>query len=120
MVPSSSLFDAPAEPPIDGALGWIEGTLLGQAAVSLCVIAVAIVGLTMLTGRLPLRKGLRVVLGCFVLLSAGAIVRGISGAWSENNVAAPAVNSEPLLLYQREPLLPATFDPYAGASLRRE
>lgn len=120
MVPSSSLFDAPADPPISGALGWIEGSLLGQAAVSLCVIAVAIVGLTMLNGRLPLRQGLRVVLGCFVLLSAGVIVQGVSGAWGESSVAAPAVNSEPQLLYQREPLPPATFDPYAGASLRRE
>lgn len=120
MVPSSSLFDTPADPPIDGALGWIEGTLLGQAAASLCVVAVAIVGLTMLTGRLPLRQGLRVVLGCFVLMSAGGIVRGISGVWTESSLAAPAVSSEPQLLYKREPLPQATFDPYAGASLRRE
>lgn len=118
MVPSSSLFDAPADPPIDGALGWIEGTLLGQAAVSLCVIAVAIVGLTMLTGRLPLRQGLRVVLGCFVLLSAGVIVQGFSGVWT-GRAPPPPVNNELQLLYEREPLPSATFDPYAGASLRR-
>lgn len=114
------MFDAPADPPIDGALGWIESTLLGQAAVSVCVIAVAIVGLTMLTGRLPLRQGLRVVLGCFVLLSAGVIVQGISGVWTGGSAPPPLVASDPQLLYQREPLPPATFDPYAGASLRRE
>ena len=39
----------------------------------LCVLAVAFVGMLMLTGRLALREGLRVALGCFILLGAPAI-----------------------------------------------
>lgn len=120
MAPSTSLFDAPGNPPLEGALVWVESTLLGQAAVSLCVIAVAIVGFTMLTGRIPFRHGLRVVLGCFVLLSAGSIVQGLAGAAADGGASPLPVSSEPQLLYEREALPEATFDPYAGASLRRE
>lgn len=118
--PAHSLFDAPAEQPIDGALGWVEGILLGPLAVSLCVIAVAIVGFTMLTGRLPIRQGLRVVLGCFVLLGARSIVGTIMGAWVDAGEAAPVRPAGPQMIYEREPLPEATYDPYAGASLRRE
>lgn len=76
-----SLFDPPSASVIDTASGWIESTLLGTAAQILCVLAVAIVGLTMLTGRLPVRRGLQVILGCFVLFGApviaGALVSSV-------------------------------------------
>ena len=62
---------------IVGALGWIEGTLLGTVATSVAVIAVATVGLLMLTGRINWRFGATVVLGLFILFGASAIVGGI-------------------------------------------
>ncbi len=62
---------------IVGALGWIEGTLLGSVATTVAVIAVATVGLLMLTGRINWRFGATVVLGLFILFGAGAIVGGI-------------------------------------------
>lgn len=62
---------------ITGALGWIQGTLLGSVATAVAVIAVASVGLLMLTGRMNWRFGATVVIGLFILFGAGAIVGGI-------------------------------------------
>lgn len=62
---------------IVGALGWIQGTLLGTVATSVAVIAVASVGLLMLSGRINWRLGATVVIGLFILFGASAIVGGI-------------------------------------------
>ena len=63
-----------------GALTWVQGTLLGTVATVAAVIAIAAVGFMMLTGRLNWRYGATVILGCFVLFGAGAIVAGIRQA----------------------------------------
>ena len=63
--------------PIVAALGWLQGTLLGTVATAVAVIAVAMVGFMMLTGRLNWRFGATVIVGCFVLFGASAIVSGI-------------------------------------------
>ena len=63
--------------PIVAALGWLQGTLLGNVATAVAVIAVAMVGFMMLTGRLNWRFGATVIVGCFVLFGASAIVSGI-------------------------------------------
>lgn len=65
--------------PINAALGWIEGTLMGSLATTAAVIAVAITGLMMLTGRIDWRRGLTVILGAFILFGAATIVAGIRG-----------------------------------------
>jgi type IV secretion system protein VirB2 len=62
---------------IVGALTWVQGTLLGTVATVAAVIAIAAVGFMMLTGRLNWRYGATVILGCFILFGAGAIVAGI-------------------------------------------
>lgn len=62
---------------ITGALGWIQGTLLGSVATAVAVISVATVGLLMLTGRMNWRFGATVVLGLFILFGSTAIVGGI-------------------------------------------
>jgi len=62
---------------IIGALDWVQGTLLGTVATVAAVIAIAAVGFMMLTGRLNWRYGATVILGCFILFGAGAIVAGI-------------------------------------------
>jgi type IV secretion system protein VirB2 len=62
---------------IVGALQWVQGTLLGAVATTVAVIAVAVVGFMMLTGRMNWRYGAMVILGCFVLFGAAAIVGGI-------------------------------------------
>lgn len=66
--------------PIVNALGWMQGTLLGNVATTAAVIAVAVVGLMMLTGRMNWRFGATVIIGCFILFGATAIVSGIQAA----------------------------------------
>ena len=63
--------------PIVNALAWMQGTLLGNVATAVAVMAVAAVGFMMLTGRINWRYGVTVVLGCFVLFGATSIVAGI-------------------------------------------
>ncbi len=63
-----------------GAANWVQGTMLGSVATAAAVIAVAFVGFSMLTGRMNWRHGAMVILGCFVLFGAGAIVGGIRSA----------------------------------------
>jgi type IV secretion system protein VirB2 len=59
------------------AVNWLQGTLLGNVATALAVIAVAATGLLMLTGRIDWRRGATVILGCFIVFGAAAIVAGI-------------------------------------------
>nr|WP_281190463.1 TrbC/VirB2 family protein [Novosphingobium naphthalenivorans] len=66
--------------PIVAALGWLQGTLLGNVATAVAVMAVAAVGFMMLTGRLNWRFGATVIIGVFILFGAGAIVSGIQQA----------------------------------------
>ena len=63
--------------PINGALTWVQDTLLGNLATTAAVIAVAAVGFLMLTGRIEWKRGLIVVIGCFIIFGATAIVAGI-------------------------------------------
>jgi type IV secretion system protein VirB2 len=66
--------------PIVAALAWMQGTLLGNVATAVAVMAVAAVGFMMLTGRLNWRFGATVIIGVFILFGAGTIVAGIQGA----------------------------------------
>lgn len=59
------------------AANWLQGTLLGNLATTLAVIAVGATGLMMLTGRIDWRRGATVILGCFIVFGAAAIVGGI-------------------------------------------
>ena len=73
-------IDPAGSSPLVGAVHWLEGTLLGTVATAAAVIAVAMVGFMMLTGRMNWRHGATVILGCFILFGAGAIVAGIQSA----------------------------------------
>jgi len=66
--------------PIVNALMWLQGTLLGNVATAVAVIAVAMVGFMMLTGRMNWRFGATVIIGCFILFGSAAIVSGIQAA----------------------------------------
>ena len=59
------------------AVDWVQGTLLGNVATAVAVIAVGATGLMMLTGRVDWRRGAMVILGCFIVFGAAAIVAGI-------------------------------------------
>lgn len=77
---AAPVADPQGSGPILAALIWLQGTLLGNLATAAAVIAVAMVGFLMLSGRMNWRFGATVVLGCFILFGSAAIVSGIQGA----------------------------------------
>ena len=114
MLPAS-LSDAPRSSVLVEAAQWLQHTVLGTVATSVAVTAVAWMGLLMLLGRLEIRRGLTVVLGCFILFGATSIVGGIQSVVSMGSpaefVAVPPQMPVP------PPPRPRSLDPYAGASL---
>jgi type IV secretion system protein VirB2 len=80
-----TLSDPAGSGVIVAAVRWLEGTLLGTIATVVAVIAVATVGLLMLTGRINWRYGATVILGCFILFGAASIVAGIQSTASMGN-----------------------------------
>lgn len=66
--------------PIVAAVNWVQGTLLGNIATAVAVIAVAVVGFMMLTGRMNWKHAITVILGTFILFGATVIVAGIQNA----------------------------------------
>lgn len=109
-----------------GAVTWIEAALLGTVATTIAVLAIAAVGFSMLTGRMAIRRGVTVILGCFIMFGAASIANGLRGMAD----GAPELPPEPALsetvqASQLESELiassppPVPLDPYAGASVRR-
>jgi type IV secretory pathway VirB2 component (pilin) len=103
---------------LPSAVDWMAAVLTGPLATGVAVIAVALFGFGMLTGRLDVKSGLRLVLGAFILFGAPSIAREIAGIVRGDGVAAP----EDLVASQSPPP-PAVpdkgDDPYAGAALVR-
>lgn len=98
---------------------WVQQALLGSLATVIAVIAVASIGFLLLTGRIYLRRGATVVVGCFVLFGA-PIVAAALGQLSQDQgshvriaqpVAPPPLSALP-------PPSPSAYDPYAGASIQ--
>lgn len=113
----------PGEHPILVAVSWIQAVLIGPVATSLAVIAVASIGLMMLSGRVNIRRGATVIIGCFVVFGAAAIAQGFQSAARalpeprEAAFAPEVEQAQPLESPIREPAPP--YDPYAGAAVRR-
>jgi type IV secretion system protein VirB2 len=117
---SSSLFDTAPQPALAEASEWTRGVLGGSIATSLCVIAVAILGLLLLTGRLRVRRSIEVVLGSFLLLGAGLLATQLEQL--AGGIAVGEAGREQIIVPESTPTPPppANYDPYAGASLRRD
>lgn len=77
---AQSVADPQGSGVILNAVEWIQGTLLGNVATTVAVIAVGAVGLGMLTGRIDWKRGATVILGCFIVFGAVTIVGGIKSA----------------------------------------
>jgi type IV secretory pathway VirB2 component (pilin) len=115
---SLSLSDPAGSSAILAALRFLEDTLLGTFATTLGVIAIASIGFMMLSGRVNVRYGLTVILGCFVLFGASAIARGIRAAAGGADVAAAPYVPPPAPPPPPQPQPPpANPDPYAGAAM---
>jgi type IV secretory pathway VirB2 component (pilin) len=107
---------------IAAAAQWLEGTLLGSFATVLAVIAVALVGILLLSGRLDVRRGVQVVFGCFTIFGASAIASGLAGAMTGRGEAPPVetasqspMQADPQAIPRPQPAAP--YDPYAGAAM---
>lgn len=77
---AQQVADPQGSGPIVNALAWLQGTLLGNVATAIAVMAVAAIGFMMLTGRMNWRFGATVIIGLFILFGASTIVAGIQGA----------------------------------------
>jgi hypothetical protein len=80
----------------------------------------------MLTGRVDLRRGVSVVIGCFILFGASSIVAGFRSYATAPDQFAPIPTTPPPMLAATVPLRqpidaagksPALVDPYAGAAV---
>ena len=123
----ASLADPPGSSVLVPAVAWIEGSLLGTAATNAAVIAIAAVGLMMLSGRLSVRPGLTAILGSFILFGASTIAAGIRASAGAGEAAiltevpqrAPALAPAPAPAAPAR-AAPAAYDPHAGASVPSE
>ena len=122
---AGSLADPIGSSPLVAAVQWLEHMMLGTAASAVAVISIAITGFMMLSGRVDLRRGATVIIGCFILFGAAGIAAGIEATAASRSVAAdqaPGTVSEPpsQIFFMNPPSAdrrgpPA--DPYAGAAV---
>jgi type IV secretory pathway VirB2 component (pilin) len=108
----------PADNALVAASQWLASVATGSTAVGVATIAVAAIGLAMLAGRVDLRRGATVIIGCFLLFAAPSIANSFVQWASGGEVASQVAMSAPL------PPVPSPppdqdNDPYAGASLIR-
>lgn len=108
-------------PSVALAVAWLQDTLLGTVATLIAIIAVASIGFVMLTGRLRLRQGATIVLGCFIVMGARTIAAGVLAA-ARGGATAEAVgyvppSPPPAPSRPPPPPSPPQADPFAGASV---
>lgn len=110
--------DAVSTHAIGHAVDWWAALLSGSFATSIAVLALAGLGFAMLRGEVSLRRGIRVVVGCFILCGAPTIAQGLMAAASGH--AADRAQNEPAAIRIPPPPKaqsePNPFDPYAGAA----
>jgi type IV secretory pathway VirB2 component (pilin) len=101
------------------AIGWIEQALLGPAATSIAILAVAALGVGMFWGRFDLRAAGRVALGAFILFGAPLIAHQMSGTLRGGEVAVPSLGqaTPPIAAAPQMPKNAPAQDPYAGAAV---
>ena len=117
----ASLADPPPTSAIGSATSWVSDLLLSPLATAIAVIAIAWIGLAMLSGRIDIRRGLSVVFGCFLLFGAKGIADGLRSAAGSEVVPATA-SAPPPPVYAKPPAatnVPSGYDPYAGAAVMR-
>jgi type IV secretory pathway VirB2 component (pilin) len=119
-----SLANPPGSSPILAAVLWVQGVLLGTVATVIATIAIAALGFMMLSGRLPVRRGMVAILGCFILFGAASMARTIRSGLGDLAGAAepPIAYSTPPPPAPRPALPPAApprapADPFAGAAV---
>jgi len=118
-IQQASLSDPPPVSVVTSGADWISGLIFGPLANVIAVIAIAWVGLAMLSGRVDIRRGLAVVLGCFLLFGAKGIADGLRSVAMREAVPMAASAPPPPTFSSPPPSanVPAGYDPYAGAAV---
>ena len=108
---------APSSITLTGA-DWLEQLITGPLGTSLAVVAVAWFGFSLLSGRVSIRHGGVLFVGCFILFGAPAIARSL--LLLAQGLGRGMVTVQPQLI-EVTPLpaapSPPAYDPYAGASV---
>ncbi|MBB5730961.1 type IV secretory pathway VirB2 component (pilin) [Sphingomonas prati] len=100
------------------AAGWVEQTMLGSVATILATIAVAMVGVSMLSGAVSLRRGARVIVGCFILFAAPTISHALKALAAGDVTVSVGPNvANPALAVPATTPATEYFDPYAGPAV---
>lgn len=97
---------------------WAAQLATGSIATGAATIAIAAVGFAMLAGRMDLRRGANVIIGCFILFAAPTMARTVlqwAGAGEADRAAAYDLSSLPTA--PSGPPSAQPFAPYAGVSL---
>ena len=118
-----SLADPPEASVILPAVLWVQGILLGNIATTIAVVTVASIGFAMLTGRVDLRRGGTIILGCFIVFGASTIANGLrNAAQSPNTLSSQNAPAPPPAFAQptRTGAAATGYDPYAGASVPQQ
>jgi type IV secretory pathway VirB2 component (pilin) len=116
-----SLADPSGSSALVAAVQWVQSALLGSVANVVAVIAVAAIGFMMFRGRVDLRHGVTVIIGCFLLFGATGIAAALSDSVSDEPpsdlpVELP-ISPRPPLPKAQPSAAPSAYDPYAGASV---
>lgn len=103
-----------------GAGWWVQHLLLGSIATIVAVLAIAATGAAMLTGRIDVRRGAMVIIGCFLLFGAPTIAAGLYAALT-GTVVDPTIQKS-LPTPNAPPVQKSTdpYDPYAGAAVPQQ
>ena len=118
-----SLADPPQTSVILPVALWVQDIFLGNIATAIAVVAVASIGFAMLTGRVDLRRGGTIILGCFILFGASTIAGGLRSAaqspdapYAQSTPVPPPIFARPTQTDAANP----GYDPYAGASVPQQ
>lgn len=106
---------------IEPAIIWLAELIAGSFGLVLMMLAIAIYGLGLLSGQLQVKRGVSVVLGCFVLIGASQLSAFLTPDQSRTTYSAV---STPPLAVEPEPVRslpgvapsqsgPNPFAPYA-------
>ena len=115
-ITTGSLLEPSPQSVLTRATLWVENLAFGSIATTIAVLAVAMTGMLLLSGRIDWRRGATVILGCFILFGA----RSIAQAFQADS-GLPAIDSittvppEPPIIAP-QPAQPRIYDPYAGAA----
>jgi type IV secretory pathway VirB2 component (pilin) len=112
------LTAAANEGAIAAASKWVSVGLLGPAATSIAILAIASLGLAMLWGRFDLRLAGRTIVGLFILFGAPLIAYELMQTLDVRETAIPDVAQAAAA--PQPPAIPTNApvnDPYAGAAV---